>query len=227
MQWFRFYNEVLNDPKVQCLPGDTFKAWVNILCLASQNDGVIPSIDDVTFALRLPLHDVTEHFDILFAAGLIDEKNGFRSPHNWKKRQFKSDTSNERVKRHRDRYKKRDRNVTVTPPDTEQIQIQNRADSEQTNGPLNGSLGQHVTSIVKGIINEGLVGGGYEGKVIKLDRRNLNDLFKKYWNGSESDFRQWLEGRDGWYAGQAPVIQKNWLNATVKKLMDGKAVGIG
>jgi len=32
-QWFRMYAEVLDDPKVQRLSGDEFKAWVNILCL--------------------------------------------------------------------------------------------------------------------------------------------------------------------------------------------------
>lgn len=127
MQWFRFYNDVINNPKVQCLPDDTFKAWVNILCLASQNDGKIPNLDYLSFALRMPLHAVTGHIDVLFAAGLIDEKNGQRTPHNWAKRQFKSDTSKDRVKRYRDRYKKQDRNVTVTPPE----QIQNRADTEQ------------------------------------------------------------------------------------------------
>ena len=41
-KWFRLYNDVINDPKVQRLDGETFKAWINILCLASKGGGVLP-----------------------------------------------------------------------------------------------------------------------------------------------------------------------------------------
>ena len=46
-KWFRFYGDALNDPKVQMLPPETFKSWVNVLCLASQNDGVLGTIDEI------------------------------------------------------------------------------------------------------------------------------------------------------------------------------------
>ena len=46
--------------------------------------------------------------------GLIDRLTDGYEPHNWSKFQYKSDTSNQRVTRHRAK-----RNVTVTPPDTE------------------------------------------------------------------------------------------------------------
>jgi hypothetical protein len=51
--------------------------------------------------------------------------------HNWDKRQFKSDTSNERVKRYRERFRKQDCNVTPllpeTPPETEQNRTEHSA----------------------------------------------------------------------------------------------------
>jgi len=34
--WFRFYNDALDNPKVQLLPSDLFKTWVNLLCIASR-----------------------------------------------------------------------------------------------------------------------------------------------------------------------------------------------
>jgi len=115
MKWFRLYIDVLDDPKVQKLPPDLFKFWINILCLASKHDGKLPSIDDISFALRLPLHETELAFHSLEKAKLISEYNGGKTPHNWRKRQYKSDTSTDRVKRFRNAR----RNVAVTPPDTD------------------------------------------------------------------------------------------------------------
>lgn len=141
-RWFRMYDDVLDDPKVQRLPPDLFKAWVNLLCLASRNDGLLPDIDDIAFALRMS-QDVTR--DIvrdLSQRGLIDDCDGL-SPHNWNSRQFKSDkddTAAERKRKQRKREKEgeigdvtppvtdvvtRDMSVTSRPPE------QSRADTEQ------------------------------------------------------------------------------------------------
>lgn len=112
-RWFRFYDEALDDPKVQNLPGDLFKLWVNILCIASKHGGVLPPIDGLAFALRTTPEGAAEAVDRLARGGLVAKVNADRwAPHNWNKRQYKSDTSTPRVKRFR--------NVTETPPDTEQ-----------------------------------------------------------------------------------------------------------
>jgi hypothetical protein len=37
---------------VQRLPGEKFKAWVNLLCIASKHDGVLPPVADHAFLLR-------------------------------------------------------------------------------------------------------------------------------------------------------------------------------
>jgi len=113
MKWFRFYSDALDDPKVQRLPGDLFKAWVNILCLASRSEGVLPSMEDMTFGLRLSETEVTAILAALTARGLLDEEDGNVSPHNWKHRQYKSDDVTARVRSHRD-----NRNVSVTPDET-------------------------------------------------------------------------------------------------------------
>lgn len=119
-RWFRFYSAAVNDPKVQRLPAPLFKTWINILCVASEHDGKIPSLSDLAFALRTSDTALGEDFDALVAAGLIDEfDDGGASPHNWANRQFQSDQSNERVKRHRDKNRNVTTTVTVTPPDTD------------------------------------------------------------------------------------------------------------
>ena len=51
--WFRAYNEALDDPKVQRLPGELFKTWFNLLCVASRCGGSLPALGDLAFMLRL------------------------------------------------------------------------------------------------------------------------------------------------------------------------------
>jgi predicted transcriptional regulator len=116
-RWFRFYDEVIDDPKVQSLSGDDFKMWINMLCIASKNEGIFPSFDQIAFHLRTDERGVERYTERLLNAGLIDRRNGgvngyHYAPHGWDKRQFKSDTSTERVKRFRQR-------VSETPPETE------------------------------------------------------------------------------------------------------------
>jgi len=106
--WFRFYNEVLNDPKVQQLSGDTFKAWVNLLCLASANDGVLPDVSAIAFALRLEEKRTQRVIDELINRNLLDCIEGRYAPHGWGSRQYKSDVSTDRV----NRFRKRKRNVS-------------------------------------------------------------------------------------------------------------------
>jgi hypothetical protein len=122
-RWFRFYDEALNDPKVQRLSGDLFKAWANFLCLASKNNGAVLRAD-VTFALRFTDETETDFYlGKLIEANLIEDRGDVLVPHNWDKRQYKSDTSTDRVKRFRNGGKplrKRKATVSETPPDTEQ-----------------------------------------------------------------------------------------------------------
>ena len=105
-RWFRIYDEILDDPKVQLLSPEAFKAWVNLLAIASRNDGHIPPVDTLAFALRLSVQDVQSKLDDLILAGLIDIQPDKRlAPHNWARRQWKSDDSTDRVKRHRGKRK--------------------------------------------------------------------------------------------------------------------------
>jgi DNA-binding transcriptional MocR family regulator len=119
-RWFRLHEEILDDPKVQRLSGDDFKAWINLLCLASRHGGKLPPIEDIAFALRLQIETVSTVLERLLNGGLIVRRTGgsngaHYAPHKWDERQYKSDTSTDRVKRFRQRSKP----VSETPPDTE------------------------------------------------------------------------------------------------------------
>lgn len=142
-RWFRLYSELLNDPKVQRLDGEMFKGWINLLCIASANDGVLPSITDIAFALRVDENAAITLVERLLNGGLIDRLNGGPdgsryAPHGWKQRQYKSDTSTDRVKRFRERSK----TVTVTPPeadtdtDTDKNTLPKGSDGEPSPGKV-------------------------------------------------------------------------------------------
>jgi hypothetical protein len=145
-RWFRFYDDAVNDPKVQRLPGEKFKTWVNLLCLASKNDGVLPSLADIAFSLRLSDEKVSAMLKDFCLQGLLDPDAGGYAPHNWGGRQFKSDVSNERVKQHRQRKRNVTHAVTVTTPETEQKQTteQSRADARSDLEARTGNFRQAV-----------------------------------------------------------------------------------
>jgi len=122
-RWFRLYDDLVNDPKVQTLPDDLFKATINLWCLASKNGGELPSNSDIAFGLRVTIERVTEILTELNRLGLVDG----RKPHNWDARQFKSDVSTERVKQFRKRNETVSETVNETPPE----QIQSRTEQKE------------------------------------------------------------------------------------------------
>lgn len=113
-RWFRFYAKSMRDPKVLKLSDKDYRLWMNLLCIASENDGVLPCDVDLKLILGMRLDHLKGGLDRLIRGGLIDVLDDGYEPHNWNKFQYKSDTSNERVKRFRKKC-----NVTVTAPDTE------------------------------------------------------------------------------------------------------------
>lgn len=136
-RWFRFYDGALDDPKVQRLSCDLFKLWVNLLCLASRHSGMLPKPVDIAFALRTTPAELGPLLKELVGAGLLDRTDGAWAPHNWNARQFKSDVSNDRVKRHRQRKGNGECNVTSTVTETpSETEADTETDSEQSRADI-------------------------------------------------------------------------------------------
>lgn len=204
MRWFRFYYDSLNDSKVQSLSPETYKFWVNCLCLASQNDGVLPHQEDIGFALRLRMPATLKHLEKLRKSGLLDDNDGALSPHNWDGRQFKSDTSNERVKRHRKRSCNVTGAVTVAPPDTD-----TDTDTEKRESKTAGASSKVCA---------------FEGRSIRLTQGDLDQWAKSYPNIPSIVAE--LQAADDYYTASKPKDGKiyhrisNWL-----KRRDGECQG--
>jgi hypothetical protein len=118
-RWFRVYSELVDDPKVQRLDPALFKALINLWCLASANDGQLPSLEEIAFKLRIKREKAQRLLTELRAAGLIDDGERGARPHNWDERQFTSDGSTPRVKRFRERRRNVSPTVSETGPESE------------------------------------------------------------------------------------------------------------
>lgn len=121
-QWFRLYAEFATDPKVQMMSEANQRRFIMVLCLRCSNDDVTLQDEEVAFQLRISIEEWATTKALFLSKGLLDESN---TPAAWDKRQFVSDSSAERVRKHREAKKKASsnacngRNVTETPPEAE------------------------------------------------------------------------------------------------------------
>ena len=153
--WLRLYVDVLDNPKVQRLKGEQFKGWVNLLCLTKRNGGVLPGVDHIAFALRISEQKAKAFLASLMSVGLLDDTDEGPQPHDWDELQFESDSSTDRVRKHRERKAERPRNgegnadetLHETPPDTE---TESDTDTDTESPPLvppaGGKRGHRIDS---------------------------------------------------------------------------------
>jgi len=118
-QWFRLYSEFSHDPKVQMLSEVNQRRLIMLFCIRC-NGNVTLQDEQVAFQLRISMDEWLASKAIFIDKNFINNDNEVL---NWDKRQFVSDSSAERVAKHRERMKQSS-NVTVTPPE------QNRTDTE-------------------------------------------------------------------------------------------------
>jgi hypothetical protein len=134
MQWFRFYSEFRCDPKLSLMTPHHQWAFIILLCLASDNSerGRIDNLTDeeIAYQIRMPVEDWQTLKAKFKVKGMIDwDETGIKITH-WARRQFESDNSTERVRKHREQKRlatattketgvKRFSNVNATPPDTD------------------------------------------------------------------------------------------------------------
>lgn len=135
-RWWRAYDECVDDEKLLLLSDKQHRVWFNLLCLASKNNGRLPTMEVICLKLRMSETKVLAFIEELKERNLLDEIDGEIEPHNWNGRQYKSDVSTERVQRHRERK----RNVSVTTPEN---RVQN-TESEKKEESRAGRLGDRT-----------------------------------------------------------------------------------
>lgn len=142
--WWRAYDGAVDHPKLCLLSDRAHRGWFNLLCVAAANDGVLPAMEVLTVKLRLPRKKIEAIIAELVNRALLDEVDGTLRPHNWDRRQFKSDvtdpTAAQRMQRYRNRHRNADRNerndpVTVTPPILQTTETDTEAERKKGKGP--------------------------------------------------------------------------------------------
>jgi hypothetical protein len=140
------YDDVINDPKVMRLPEATRWHWVAVLCAASKTGGRVPPLQDLAFMLRMKDSQAATLLAELHAGGLLDKTGDGFVPHNWSGRQYASDSSAERMRRHRS--KKTEQHGDVTSDTTSDVTgdvtvtVQNRTETDTDTESDGGGVGR-------------------------------------------------------------------------------------
>lgn len=120
--WFRMYAEFATDPKVQSMSEAMQRRLMMLLCLRCSDVLATLQDDELEFALHISNDELAETKALFMRKGFVDDAWNLL---NWDKRQFNSDSSTERSRKHREAKKATadviatSRNVAATPPDTE------------------------------------------------------------------------------------------------------------
>ncbi len=187
-RWFRFYAEAIRNPKVMRLSDKDFRLWVRLMAVASEAEGKIPPLDDLRHVLSMRLDHLSSGVDRLISGGLIDALADGYEPHNWAKFQYKSDTSTERVTRHRAK-----RNVSETPPDTEAETDTEK--KEERDGDASVASGRYA----------------FKGSTVRLTHHDLGAWRKTY--HAIPDIVAELTSLDAWFETN-PDKRKTWFQVT-------------
>ena len=116
-QWFRLYSEFAHDPKIQMMSEAMQRRFVMILCLRCSNVSATLHDEEIAFQLRISEEEWQATKQVFTSKNMLTNDNEIV---NWDKRQFSSDSSTERSRKHREHKKdmQQQRNVAATPPDT-------------------------------------------------------------------------------------------------------------
>lgn len=110
MKWFRFYHEFMDDPKIAMMSDSDQLLWVKALCLANESSTrglILLSDEEICWKLRITSETWQHAMDKFRAKGMIEHCTKGYKITNWSKRQFESDSSANRVAKHRKKKAKK------------------------------------------------------------------------------------------------------------------------
>lgn len=155
--WFRLYSEFAHDPKIQMLSEAMQRRYVMLMCLRCSETLETLHETEIAFQLRLSEAELIETKQLFINKNFIDKHWNLL---NWDKRQFVSDSSTMRVRKHRNNKKQpsndgetlqeRPSNAIDTDTDTDKKQIQrNKATIVATPIGVSDSVWQEFKSLRK------------------------------------------------------------------------------
>jgi hypothetical protein len=143
--WFRMYSEFATDAKVQSMSEAMQRRLMMLFCLRCSNALATLQDDELAFALRLSDEELAETKALFIRKGFVDAEWNIC---NWDKRQFASDSSTERSRKHRQGKKngtQQECNVAATAPDTD-TEADTEADTSEVHKGRSGSASPPVAT---------------------------------------------------------------------------------
>ena len=172
-RWFRSYADKHRNAKIARLSDSDFRLWDQLLCIASENDGHIPGLDDLKHLLNKRLDHLSSALKRLVDGSLIDPLSDGYEPRNWSEKQYKSDTSTPRVQKHRAK-RNVSGNVSETPPESE----------TETDSSVDESTGGEAADPIKELFDLGVSILTAAGQTEK-QARSLVGKWRKAHSGNE------------------------------------------
>lgn len=102
-QWFRMYSEFATDAKVQSMSEAMQRRLMMLFCLRCSNGIATLQCNELAFALHITEEELEETKALFVRKGFIDDAWNVL---NWDKRQFISDSSTDRSRKHREAKRK-------------------------------------------------------------------------------------------------------------------------
>ena len=206
--WFRLYSEFAHDPKIQMLSEAMQRRYVMLLCLRCSETLATLHETEIAFQLRLSEKDLEETKLLFISKKFIDRQWNLL---NWDKRQFVSDSSTERVARHRQKKKQASNaDETLQERPSNAIDTDTDTDKKQNKRKLGSRLAQDF-----------ILPDDWEYWANKqrpdLNAKLVADQFKDYWIAQpgqkgvkldwEATWRNWVRNTNAPKQNPADIVK--------------------
>ena len=193
MPWFRMYHEFATDPKVQMLSEVDQRRFIMLLCLKCCNGDVTLQCNEIAFQLRVTETEWQATKTRLIDKGLIDEDG---QPEAWDKRQYVSDSSAARVRKHREKVK-RYSNVTETKSNAVDTDTDTDTDKKEGDKPPtkpNRFVPPTNDQVMNYFVEQGLSFGDAGNEADKY----CDFYSSKNWNVGKNKMKDWKAACRNW-----------------------------
>ena len=221
--WFRFYSETLRDRKLERIARVTghpkallMGVWVTLLALANDSpergillltDDIPLTFDDLCLETGTEPETLTPIVDRFLAMEMLSFEDGIYFITNWGKRQFKSDSSIDRVRRYRVRQaekKERNGNDDVTlqdePCNAPESESESESETEADTLPASSDYLKIRAVYLEVFSGKPKPRATTQGHITKAARRMEDAYFEEKW---EAALRRAARGRrcheSGWF----------------------------
>jgi hypothetical protein len=135
--WFRLYSEFAHDPKIQMMPEAMQRRYIMLMCMRCSETLETLHETEIAFQMRLSDDELQSTKELFIAKGFIDDDWNLI---NWEKRQYVSDSSTVRVRKHRDKQKEDKKQDETLQKRSGNGTEQNRTEQKQSKAIVDDSL---------------------------------------------------------------------------------------